>query len=684
MHPSVLSRNGKRAAAFVCAVVFAWMAAGCHRNSLTSGYAIGWVTLTTEPSNFASYVVAVDSVVMVGKNDGQVQVLETPEVVDLTKITNVAELWGSASVPNDQFSQAIITIDYTYANISVLVNGVPQQAKVVDSSGNAVTTVAVTVNFDPVNQAYSIPTYATTSGIRLAFDFDMAASNRVDLTTSPATVTVQPYFTVATSASDQKPIQVRGPLVNTSLNEETYSVYVRPFYDEVNTSGTLTMFNNVSTANGATVCPQNQPVYTINGTAYTDSSAISVLSQTSAGSTMTQALTSYHPTVTPSATAAIFCIDYMIGGSTLEDFYTFGVEGDVIARTGNTLTLRGATLFATPDEIVNFLPASDFQVTLGASTLVTKDDAATDVGLNYNSISVGQHIIARGVCTASTFVVDTGASDSGVTCASVNGLPTLDATSTSGVNTGSVRILATQAFGTLVSTADGSLTMDLTNINEYPVGVYNFAGTGAAPAVPADYVVNTTGVTLPTDLTAGGPVWVDGVVGPYGSAPPDFLALDVVDEVSETAVLTVQYSASTLNNATTFATLTDGGFTLNLADNLLSSAKINIGAESIDLTTLAASPTVQPQVVPVPPLPVTKATSGLTTADLPPTFLPLFCEGDSSAGVGCYNTYSSYVTQLNTIFAAAPAASVYAITARGSYNRATNIFTADTIDVVLN
>ena len=36
---------------------------------------------------------------------------------------------------------------------------------------------------------------------------------------------------------------------------------------------------------------------------------------------------------------------YVVAGSTLEDHYTEGLEGDVIARSGNTLTLHGATLF---------------------------------------------------------------------------------------------------------------------------------------------------------------------------------------------------------------------------------------------------------------------------------------------------------------------------------------------------
>jgi hypothetical protein len=683
VHPSVLSRSGKRTAACVFALVFSLLAAGCHRNNLTSGYGIGWVTITDEPSNFASYVVQIDSVVLTGVANGQLTVLDIPETVDFTKITNVAELWGSASVPNDTYTSATITMDYTSANISLVVNGAPVQATVLDSTGGAVTTLAVTVNFDPTNQAYSIPTYATTSGIRLALDFDLAASNRVNLSAATPTVTVSPYFTVATSASDRKPILVRGPLVNTSVDEQSYSIYVRPFYDEVNTSGTLTMFNSTSSFNGKTLgCPPTPAVYTINGAAYSGNEAVGVLSQTSAGSTMTEAYATYVPTVTPSATAAVFCVNYMIGGSTLEDFYTFGLEGDVIARNGNTLTVRGPTLFLTPDQYVTFL-TTDYQVLLGAGTLVTQDAAASDTGLNYNSISVGQHIIVRGVCSLTT--VATTLDGTINTCVSTNGYPTLDATGTSATNTGSVRIQSTQIFGSLLSSATGGLTMNLSNFNQYPASAYNFAGTGATPAVAASYVVNTGSVTLPTDLAVGGPVWVDGLVAPFASAPPDFNALDVVDEASEPATLTVQYTPSTLNTASAFATLTASGLSINLGDNLLISAQINVGAESIDLATLPATPLIVPVAVttPVPP-PIKVATPGLTAADLPPTFLPLFCVGSSVAGISCFNTFSQYVTTLNGDFAAATPASVYAITARGTYDRAGNTFTASALDVVVD
>jgi hypothetical protein len=115
------------------------------------------------------------------------------------------------------------------------------------------------------------------------------------------------------------------------------------------------------------------------------------------------------------------------------------------------------------------------------------------------------------------------------------------------------------------------------------------------------------------------------------------------------------------------------------------SAKITIGAEVIDLTTLPAAPLIVPVALtsPTPP-PITVPTLNLTAADLPPVFLPLFSIGNTANGISCFNIYSAFVTQLNADFAAATPASVAGIDAHGTYNRATNTFTANTINVVLD
>ena len=141
-------------------------------------------------------------------------------------------------------------------------------------------------------------------------------------------------------------------------------------------------------------------------------------------------------------TAGKFNPTYVIAGSTLEDFYTQGIEGDVIARNGNTLTVRGATLQLNTGQS-QYIETPDSVVLVGPGTIVTAEDNATLTGLNYNSIAVGQHIIARGIYSLPASKVTT-----------------IDATGSS-TNTGSVRLQSTELFGPLVSSASGSAELDL-------------------------------------------------------------------------------------------------------------------------------------------------------------------------------------------------------------------------------
>ena len=269
-------------------------------------------------------------------------------------------------MPVDTYTQAIITLDYTNAQISVMVNGAPVKVTVVDPSGVTPTTVAVTVNFDPSNQLILQPTFATSNALRLAINYDMAASNRVDLTTSPPTVTVAPFMTAATTAADSKLIRVRGPLINSSVNLGTYTVVVRPFFDEVNSLGIDTLFSGANT------------VYTYGGNSYVGTAGLTALSQASAGSTETAAFCTFEPTTTPlpGVNAGIFHSVYVVAGSTLEDFYTEGIEGDVIARSGNTLTLRGGLVTANAAQVIQYADV-DSLVLIGPSTLVTADGVST-------------------------------------------------------------------------------------------------------------------------------------------------------------------------------------------------------------------------------------------------------------------------------------------------------------------
>jgi hypothetical protein len=692
--------------ALLCAAAF--VAAGCHSNNNDSGYGIGWVTLTDTPGDFTSYIVNVDSIVLTGKTVGAITALSTTETVDFTKLRDISELWGSASIPNDTYTSATITLDYTDAIVTVMINGKPTLCNVRGPLDTTLTTVSVTVALDPNNPLVVPPTYATTSAKRLAIDFNLPASNVVDLTSRPPLVTVTPFLTIATSAADNKPIRIRGPLINSSLGENTYTVYVRPFYDEIDSLGQVSLFSQPDT------------IYSINGTAYTGQAGLSALSQLSAGITITEAYATLEPTPTPSAVAGIFHPIYVVAGSTLEDEYTEGIEGDVIARSGNTLTLRGATLFLNTAEASYYIPSPDSVVLVGPGTIVTRDNATSFAGLDYKSISVGQHITARGTYPSGALPP--------------TGVSTIDATGTSSTNTGSVRIQSTRIWGPVVSTTSDSVVLNVQTINDWPVGgpdnAFTFAGTGATAAqdaTGANYVVNTTGLTLPAGTVAGTSLWIDGVISPFGAAPPDFLASAVNSEASVQVVDTpnvyvpatplMPATAGTLTcgngnftcipasmqvywvsgTATPFATLSatgSGSMSIDLSNPRLTSGIIRIGAESIALSTLAATPTI----VPVPSPPTGDPNRG-GTAGLPAVFLPQFSVGNpvtSSAttttlptaatstqttSIYVYNTFASFVAQVNSLMTTADPALQFEAT--GFYNRATNTFNATSINVVL-
>jgi hypothetical protein len=628
--------------ALLCAAAI--FAAGCHHNNYTSGYGIGWVTLSDTPADFTGYTVNVDSVTLSG-SIGTITAVAAVETVDFTKLNNISELWSAASIPNGTYTNASIVLDYTNANVSVMVNGVPTKAKVADATGATVTTRTINVTLDPANPLVIQPTYASSNAQRLAVDFNLAASNVVNLTTSPPTVTVTPFMTVATSAPDTKPVRVRGPLINSSVGVGTYTVYVRPFFDEVNSLGTLSIFNDPKAT-----------VYTINGTTYVGAPGITALSQTSAGTTITAAYTTYQPTGTqnPAVTAGKFNSTFVIAGSTLEDYYTQGLEGDVIARSGNTLTLRGSTLQL--NNGTSQYNDANAVVLVGPGTVVTADNT-TLTGLDYHSISVGQHISARGIYQLPA-----------------SGVVTLDATGSSTAIAGSVRLRSTELWGLLVSSAPGSLVLNLQTIENWPASSYDFTGNGAGPVTPAGFTVNTGSLAIPAGAAAGSPLWIDGTSAPFGSAPPNFNAFTINAELSVPARLQVDWTGT--GTTAPFATLTNSGLTIDLNNTNYGAGVIRIGSESIDLKSLAASPLIVPQVPP----PVTPATAGL-----PPVFLPSFAIGGPTAtanttGITVYNTFSTFVTQLPTSIVAATPALHFVAT--GVYNRSSNTFTASSVDVV--
>ena len=678
--PARLRKYAHRAvSALLCVAAIA--AAGCHGPPNISYYGIAWVTMTAEPGNYTAYIVTVDSVTLT-RNDGVVvTAVATPEIIDFTQIQNIAEMWSSEAVPTGTYVSASITLDYTSTSaggssvIAVMKNGAPVSATVLDYTTHAAaTTYTVTVDFDAAEQPNITNTYASTSALLMNIDMDLGASGVVDMSTATPTVYVRPFLSIGHLPANNRLIRVRGPLINSSTDVQTYTVDIRPFYDEANNIGMVTLFSQPST------------VYTLNGVSYLGSAGLDALSVLSAGTTMTAGFTTFQPDYNPlnQAYAGRFNLQYVVAGSTLEDFYTEGLSGDVISRTGNTLLLRGSTLFVNPADTFSYNVA-DAQVLLGPGTLVTADDNTKLTKLDSSSIAVGQHITARGIYTlSSTNVV------------------MLDATGTSNTNTGSVRLQPSEVWGSLVSNAAGSLVMDASTINNWPVSAFDFAGNGATTPVASAFSVSTAEVALPAGTAVGDPIWVNGYTSPFGTAPPDFEAFALNNETSvqvaggpidggiptaagdggcgigsqvcDPAVLQVVWSTT---SATTqpFETASASGFALNLANASLASAVIQIGPESIEMKSLPSSPLIVPTALPITQL-----------------FSPRYCWGvpatatttstvTSSTALKAASSFATFIDGVNsTLSSSSPAAQ---LSARGIYDRATNTFTATSIDFVL-
>jgi hypothetical protein len=671
----------------------AFLIAGCHgyNRGNTSGYGVAWVTLGTVPSPiFTSYVVTVDSVILTDTLGRTVTALATPEPVDFVKLRDYRELWGSAFTPNTvgpdgvtlvAYKSATIVLDYSHAEISVLVNGLAQRAAIIGPSGTAATTVNVHIDLDPAHQLVIKPSYSTDNAQMLAINFDLPASNEVVLATNPATVIVNPFLTAALAPPDRELIRVRGTLVNSSVPIGTFTISERPFYEQAASTGTLTIFNSPAT------------LYTVDGSPYAGTTGLNTLSQLPAGLTMTSSYTTFEPTPTATAFAGKFNSVYTIAGGSVQSLQAENISGDVIAistnsTTGvNTLTLRGSTIYGPLFSLAEgYFGYQNFDSTLlvGPSTLVSIDNNATTTGVDYKSISVGAHVEALGFasCLGTCNIAGTGTW-------------TIDAT---GSSTGRVRLLQSQIFGRLLSATSTSLSMALQTINYWPASDFSFAGTGATSATnssAANYQVSTAAANLiavaptsppaplvPADLSAapaGTPLIIGGTANAFGSAPPDFLATTVYEQPGVPAQLRVSWAAA--GTITPFANLANNSsgaccvFSIDLQDASLSSATLQVGPQSIALNSLSASPLITATLAPVS-----------ITAE--PIFSPHYAYGVVAIVGGIASMHASVFTDFRSYvnnFVAAISASTPALelTANGYYDPGTNTFTANTVSVVL-
>ena len=448
------------------------------------------ISLTDAEGDFVSYTVDVLSLTLTKTNGAVVQTLPLKTRVDFARYTDVTEFLASASVPRGVYVKGTIKLDYRNADIEVedAKGDAVKVSKIVDGNGDPITTLDAAFKLDGLNVLPIVPGAPK----YLSLDFDLKASNTVtfDANSIPS-LTVAPLLVAKVDKESDKALRLRGPLKSVNANNNSFQVFVRPFFHAI-AKGTHFGTIHVNT--------DSNTVYEIDGQSYQGQDGLFALSDLSK---LTGVVVLGKMKFKPRR----FEAHEVYAGSSIPGGNMDAVQGSVVARNGDVVTLRGVTLIRKNGSIVF---SDNVAVTLTNNTKVFKQGSATAYAKD--DISVGQRLSVFGTLTNT----------------SINQLE-LDAAD------GYARMLVTRLRGTVV-TKDATPTFDveLNSINGRNPSLYDFAGTGASAAEDADplnYEIDTSTLNV-SAFAVGNKLAVGGFVRPFGQAPKDFTANTLVSHPS--------------------------------------------------------------------------------------------------------------------------------------------------------
>jgi hypothetical protein len=600
-----------------------------------SGTAVVTLTSTASQDNFLAYRVGLVSVQLESSSGkSALKILPASTTVDLATLTDVSEVLGAAAVAKGTYTSALVTLDYSAAQI-VYDNGSLDGVALtpVGANGHAVGQIQLTVNLDPSN-SFSV---SSKGASQLALDFNLAASNVVNL--SATTVTVTPVVAASALPIDAKLVRIRGPISGvttgdlTSTTNGSFSMGIWPFNGTVAGAGSLS------------VVPSTATTYEINGSASTGTAGEGQLASLGSG-TLTVAygtLTSTQQTTTTTTATAgttstasttslvTFTASEVLAGSSVQGSGFDRVTGTVSARNGDTLTVEDGTLVA-DDGVETFLGGTTF-VIVGPNTLLTEFGQGVAEFITPQQVTVGSSIDAFGVASIQSA-----------------GNATLDASA------GRVRLDTTTASGLVTVQGTGALTLNLAFLGGRAIAPFDFVNSGAAAG---EYSVATGNLDL-TSSTVGAPVIVTGLPSSFGAAPPNFTASTLLDPTTIDAVLIVDWGAGT---PSPFATYDSTAIDVDSRNSSIGARhQIQDGAQIFDIVGLASDPLIVPNS--------TSSNVVYSIAHL------------QSSTIENFDTYDAFVTQLQTELNGTTL--VTGMTAVGPYTASTFSLAATSITLSLN
>ncbi len=436
------------------------------------------IAITDAEGDFISYTVDVVSLTLQKANGDLVETLPLSTRIDFTELTEVTEFLTIATVPAGNYESVVMTFDYQQADIVVQdANGDAVMANAVDSQGNVLGLFDVRLNLSDSDVIRIVPGAPAS----FSLDFDLEASNEINLDAAVPTVTVEPFLLATAELESDREHRVRGVLESIDESSSQFVLNVRPFRHRTGQFGQFSVTTDEETQ------------YEVDGVGLTGS----------AGLVAMLALDDNAPVIANgSISQRSMMADVVLAGSSVP--WTNGnvVKGVVSARTGNELTVRGVRVEYS-DGLEVFRGTGT--VTLGSGTTVTAP-GVDNADLNIDSVSVGQRIVAFGE------LVDD---------------QTLDATA------GRVVMQMNQLTAQVVTS--NPLSVDLYFLNGRKPGAFDFAGTGidsSMDATPTEYEIDTGNLGL-NNLVDGSLVRIRGLVNEFGSAPQDYNARTVIDVNTE-------------------------------------------------------------------------------------------------------------------------------------------------------
>jgi hypothetical protein len=571
------------------------------------------IGLTDADGDFLSYAVDVLSVTLEKADGAVINVLPNATRIDFSQYVDLTEFISVATIPPGIYVAGTIQLDYSNAEVFVEANGVAKQSIVVDADGNPIGQTSLRVVLSDRDQL--AVTKARVS--LLTLDFDLDASHTVDIVSTPAVATAEPFIVAELDPVDTKTIRVRGRYIEANVSEMYYTVALRPFYAALHDFGRMKV--NVT----------DRTDIDVNGVAYTGAEGLRALEAAGQG-TLTVARGSLN------VAQREFTADIVLAGSSVPGNGMDAVKGSVISRADNELVVRGGTVILSDstDTARSFF-RDDVTVTVGPNTVVYKTtNTDRPLGmpvrlLDIGAISVGQAVTIRGTVTAND--------ELGVH---------IDATE------GAVLMHVTHLSGLVNTILPGQTDIELHAIDRRRVQVFDFTGTGMSPemdADPANYEVSTGNILLPSDAT-GQPVVVYGFPNEFGAAPPDFEGRTIVNYADVRSAVGVGWGAE--GTTAPFLMMGESGLLLdNQNPDIDQRHYIKQGPVLIDLTTLDSDTLIAPRE------------SGRKLFTVKTT--------DSLQLYADFNDFVNALTlELNGVNAAR---SMYA---RGHYNSDTNVFTA--------